>query len=53
MARKTRYTDYYRGMLKIGKKENRSTPKSILDRLKKMKNQEFIMNVPVGVADEQ
>lgn len=40
MARKSRYTDYYKGAMSLGKKEKRSTPKSILSRLKELKNQE-------------
>lgn len=46
------YADYYRGVLELKKVERCSTPKSILNRLKELRNQEFIVNVPVGEADE-
>lgn len=40
MARKSRYTDYYKGAMSLGEKKKRSTQKSVLSRLKELKNQE-------------
>ena len=52
MARKSRYVDYYKAAL--GKKNpKRSTKSSLLGKLKELKNQEFVMNVPVGEKDGQ
>lgn len=52
MARKSRYVYYYKAALGQ-KKPVRSTKSSLLGRLKELKNQEFVMNVPVGEKDEQ
>lgn len=51
MARKSRYLGYYKGLADLKKKEI-STPKSILGRLKSLKDQEFVMQVPVGDSHE-
>lgn len=53
MARKSRYTEYYRGTLAGFEKKKRSTQKSILGRLKELKGQEFVMNVPIKDKNEQ
>lgn len=53
MARKSRYADYYRGALALGKVKRRSTQKSILGRLKELKSQEFSVNVPIAENDGQ
>lgn len=53
MARKSRYADYYRGALTLGKVKRHSTQKSILGRLKELKNQEFVVNVPIEGNDGQ
>jgi len=45
MARKSRYASYYKAV--AGKKKAKSTKSSILKRLKELKGQEFVMNVPV------
>lgn len=50
MARKSRYVSYYKGALKVSKKK--STPKSIRTRLQELKNQEFVMSIPVGDDNE-
>ena len=52
MGKKSRYVGYYMAALNQKKKPARSTPKSILGRLKQFKNQEFVMNVPVGEENE-
>ena len=52
MARKSRYADYYRGALTLGKVKRHSTQKSILGRLKELKGQEFVMSVPVEATNE-
>ena len=51
MARKSRYIDYAKGLQKLQAKEKRSTPNSILAKLKQLKGQEFSMNVPIGGTD--
>lgn len=51
MARKSRYLGYYKGVMEM-KKKVVSTPKSILGRLKSLKDQEFVMQVPVGGSHE-
>ena len=53
MGKKSRYAGYYKAVLNQKKKPTRSTQKSILGRLKQMKKQEFVMNVPVGEGNEQ
>lgn len=52
MARKSRYASYYKAAMTSKKKKVKSTKSSILGRLKELKEQEFIMNVPVEDADE-
>lgn len=54
MAMKSRYKGYAEGVnrLQTGKKQGRrSTPGSVLEKLKELKNQEFRMTVPIGDAD--
>ncbi|HOO80678.1 MAG: hypothetical protein PHX08_03800 [Lachnospiraceae bacterium] len=54
MAKKSRYTEYAKGYQKLRKgqkRENRSTTKSVLQKLKDLKNQEFSMTVPIGDAN--
>ena len=56
MAKKSRYLEYTKGYQKLKKghkRENRSTTKSVLQKLKDLKNQEFSMTVPIGDADGQ
>ena len=53
MSRKSRYADYYRGALALGKTKRRSNQKSILGRLKELKGQEFVVNVPIEGNDGQ
>ena len=56
MAKKSRYLEYtkvYQKLKKGQKRENRSTTKSVLQKLKDLKNQEFSMTVPIGDADGQ
>lgn len=56
MAKKSRYMEYTKGYQKIRKgqkRENRSTTKSVLQKLKDLKNEEFSMNVPIGDANGQ
>ena len=53
MARKSRYADYYRGALALGKTKKRSNQKSILGRLKELKGREFSVNVPIAENDGQ
>lgn len=53
MGKKSRYAGYYKSVLNQKNKLARSTQKSILGKLKQLKNQEFIMNVPVGEGNEQ
>lgn len=52
MGKKSRYAGYYKAVLKQKKKPVHSTQKSILGRLKQLKNQEFVMNVPIGEGNE-
>lgn len=52
MESKERYADYYKGALKLRKIKSHFTTKSILIRLKELKNQEFVMNVPLGETNE-
>lgn len=55
MARKSRYRKYAEGIQRV--QSNRpsstkaSTAESVLQKLKKLKGQEFIMNVPMGGVD--
>lgn len=51
MARKSRYAGYYNGLMKKGKKQEKSTPASILNKLKAFKGEAFVMQVPVGTSD--
>ena len=56
MAMKSRYKKYTEGInrLQAGKKakqRKKSTPGSILQKLKELKNQEFRMTVQIGDAD--
>ncbi len=55
MAKKSRYKAYLEGIAEIQEKKRRekeiSSTKSILGKLKKMKDREFIMKVPVGDTD--
>lgn len=56
MAKKSRYMEYTKGIQKIKKgqkQESRSTTKSVLKKLKDLKNQEFNINVPIGDANGQ
>jgi hypothetical protein len=53
---KSRYKRYAEGInrLQAGEKtkqRKKSTPGSILQKLKELKNQEFSMTVPIGAAD--
>lgn len=55
MAKRSRYKAYLDGIAEIQEKQRRqkeiSSTKSVLGKLKKMKNREFIMKVPVGDSD--
>lgn len=64
MATKSRYAGYAKAVQSIKEKQavtagnnkkktcaGGSTPVSILEKLKSLKNQEFIMNVPMGGTD--
>ena len=55
MAKKSRYKAYLDGAIAIQEEQKRkkeiSSTKSVLGKLKKMKNREFIMKIPVGDAD--
>lgn len=51
MARKSRYFMYMQGMNGVVKKEKNLTKKSLLGKLKELKNQEFHVQVPLGGAD--
>ena len=49
MARKSRYLGYAKGVLNIGNKKKRtSTKKSVLTRLKKLRDKDFSMTIPVA-----
>ena len=54
MANKTRYTKYVEGVQAIHKERKIpgkvSTGKSVLQKLKKLKGQEFVVTVPIGEA---
>ena len=52
MARKSRYYGYYQG---FGRKEKtkKSTKESIREKMKSIKNEEAVLQVPVGVNDAQ
>ena len=55
MARKSRYLGYAKGALNIRKKNRRtSTKESVLTRLKKLRDKDFSMTIPVaeGNPDE-
>ena len=49
MARKSRYASYYKAI--AGREKTKSTQSSILRRLRELKGQEFVMNVPVEQAN--
>lgn len=51
MAKKSRYIGYMQGMENIKKREQHSTPTSLLEKLKSLKGQEFLLNVPIGGTD--
>ncbi len=55
MAKRSRYKAYLDGAIAIQKEQERkkeiSSTKSVLGKLKKMKDREFIMKVPVGDTD--
>ena len=56
MAMKSRYKRYAEGINRLqaggkAKQRKKSTPGSILQKLKELKNQEFSMTVPIGAAD--
>ena len=55
MANKTRYTKYVEGVQAIHKEQQIpgkvSSEKSVLQKLKKLKGQEFVVTVPIGEAD--
>ena len=51
MARKSRYASYYKGALAVKNKKAKSTKSSILGRLKELKGQEFVVNVPIEEND--
>lgn len=55
MAMKSRYKDYAESIKKMQEikavKERKSTPGSILQKLKQLKSQEFSMTVPIGDAN--
>ena len=49
MARKSRYVGYAKGVLKIENKKRRtSTKESVLTRLKKLRDKDFSMTIPVA-----
>lgn len=51
MARKSRYASYYKAAMTSKKKKVKSTKSSILGRLKELKGQEFVVNVPIEGND--
>jgi hypothetical protein len=55
MARKTRYRHYAEGLQRMNNTQQtqveKSTGKSILQKLKELKGQEFRMTVPIGGTD--
>lgn len=53
MAKKLRYIGYVQGMENSKRKEQHSTPTSLLKKLKSLKGQEFQLNVPIGGTDEK
>lgn len=55
MAKKSRYIGYLKGIQHISaRKEKISTKESVLTRLKRLRNKEFTMTIPVaeGSTDE-
>ena len=50
MARKSRYASYYKEALAV---KNKKAKSSILDRLKELKGQEFVVNVPIEENDAE
>ena len=56
MAKKSRYMEYTKGIQKIKKgqkQESKSTTKSVLKKLKYLKNQEFSINILLGDVNGQ
>ena len=53
MARKSRYASYYKEALAVKNKKAKSTKSSILGRLKELKEQEFVVNVPIEGNDTE
>ena len=57
MAKKTRYIQYAEGLQKMKNTRKtqtaKSTGKSLLQKLKELKGQEFRMTVPIGGTDEE
>ena len=51
MARKSRYASYYKAV--TGRGKTKSTKSSILGRLKELKEQEFVVNVPIEGNDAE
>ena len=52
MGKKSRYTGYYKAVVNQKKEPVHSTKKSILGKLKQLKNKEIVMNVPIGEGNE-
>ncbi len=52
MAKKIRYRMYLEKMIRPKVIQKKSDKKSILGKLRKMKNQEFVMKVPIGDGNE-
>ena len=48
VAKNTSCVDYVEGMKYIREKEKVSTPKSVLEKLKAYKNEDFSVSVPIG-----
>ena len=53
MARKSRYASYYKSAMAVKSKKAKSTKSSILGRLKELKEQEFVVNVPIEGNDAE
>lgn len=51
MSKRARYEAYYKRAIAPKEEKKRSTKKSLIRRLKELKGQEFVMNVPIGGAD--
>ncbi len=53
MGRKSRYMSYVEGLKKINENpEKHSTPQSILEKLKSVKDQDAVITVPAGDENE-